>query len=241
MSLAAYFDEYFEVLPVLTDAARAEVFRLRYAVYCKELGFEDPAAFPDGLERDRFDDDALFMLVRHRASGRSAACVRLVHNRRTPELRYPFEGPCAGRLDKALLDLDTLDRSRCGEISRLAVHADFRRRIGESDSRVGGERDTPANAPRRYPLLPMGLFLGASALGLNLGLEQAFVMMEPRLARLLSTCGIRFAPVGEVIDHRGLRGPFRIRRDELSESLPPEPQALLASLRERLPVHINRP
>lgn len=238
MSLTGYFDEYFEALPAFSEEARAEVFRLRYAVYCKELGFEDPAAFPDGLERDRYDDDALYMLVRHRASGLSAACVRLIHNHRTPDLRFPFEGPCAGRLDKTLLDLDALDRGRCGEISRLAVHPDFRRRVGEPDTRVGGDRDAPGGEPRRYPLLAMGLFLGASALGLNLGLEQAFVMMEPRLARLLSSCGIRFTRVGDVVEHRGLRGPFRIRRDELAERLPPEPQALLAALRERLPARV---
>lgn len=238
MTLTDHFDEYFEAVPAFTETARAEVFRLRHAVYCKELGYEDPAAFPDGLERDGYDDDAVYMLVRHRASGRSAACVRLIHNHRTPALRFPFEGPCAGRLDKRLLDLDTLDRRHCGEISRLAVHADFRRRVGEADTRVGGDRHTSAGPPRRYPLLPMGLFLGASALGLNLGLEQAFVMMEPRLARLLSSCGIRFTKVGDVVSHRGLRGPFRIRRDELNDNLSAEPQALLAALRERLPTRL---
>lgn len=233
--LARHFDEYFEVVPVHDAEARREVFRLRYAVYCEELAYEDKNVFPDGEERDPYDDDAQFALLRHRASGRSAGCVRLIVNARSPDLRFPFEAACAGRLDTRLIDPERLDRDRIGEISRLAVHQDFRRRKGESETPEGSTE--PADhfgGNRRYPLIAMGLFLSATALAMNSGLDQVLVMMEPRLARLLGSCGIRFTQVGEVIDYHGRRGPFRITREELLGNLNAESELLLRVLLERL-------
>lgn len=230
-----HFERHFEVQPVRDDAARQEVFRLRYAVYCEELGYEDPGAFPDGLEHDDFDADSEFALLRHRESGRAAGCVRLILTERRPDLRFPFEHVCAGHLDPRLVDPATLDRAHAGEISRLAVHRDFRRRSGErvSPDGVAAGADTTLGT-RRHPMLAMGLFLAASALGLNRGLDQVLVMMEPRLARLLGSCGIRFTPVGEVIDYHGKRGPFRIRREELLNALDDTSRALLDHMVERL-------
>ncbi len=234
-SLAHHFDEYFEVVPVRDPEARREVFRLRFAVYCEELAYEERSAFPDGEERDAFDDDSEFALLRHRATGRSVGCVRLIVNSRSPDLRFPFEGVCADRLDGRLIDLASLDRSRVGEISRLAVHQDFRRRKGESETPEGGsEPEGHFGGNRRYPLIAMGLFLSATALAMNRGLDQVLVMMEPRLARLLGSCGIRFTQVGEVIDYHGRRGPFRITRAELLADLNPDSDLLLQRLLERL-------
>lgn len=235
-SLCEHFDAYFDVVPAKSVEARREVFRLRYAVYCEELAYEDRAVFPDGEERDAFDDDAEFALLRHRATGRAVGCVRLIVTTRRPDLRFPFEKACAGRLDPALLDVDRLDRSRAGEISRLAVHQDFRRRKGEAETPEGapGDPGDHFGGSRRYPVIAMGLFLAATALAINGGLEQVLVMMEPRLARLLGSCGIRFTRVGEVIEYHGRRGPFRITRQELLGHLNPDATALLEAMIERL-------
>ena len=73
----------------------------------------------------------------------------------------------------------------------------------------------------------MGLFLSASALALNAGLERALVVMEPRLARLLGSAGIPFTQVGEVISYRGRRATFSITREELLGNLHPECKHLL--------------
>lgn len=232
-----HFDRFFEFVPVRDAAARAEVFRLRYAVYCEELHYEDPAAFPDGQESDPYDARASFALLRQRASGRPVACVRLILS--DADQPFPFEAVCRGRLDLARIDLAQLDRGHAGEISRLAIHQDFRRRRGEWQTpEATGEADAlddgTTSGQRRYPLLPMSLFLAAAALAMNRGLTQVFVMMEPRLARLLGACGIRFTQVGDVIDYHGQRGPFRITHEALIDGLPPEGRALLDVLRRRL-------
>lgn len=230
-TLREHFDQHFEALPVKDEATRQEVFRLRYAVYCEELGYEDRSAFPDGQERDAYDEDSAFALLKHRATGRAAGCVRLIVNAAKPSLRFPFELVCSDRLDRTLIDVDHVDRSRIGEISRLAVHHDFRRREGEALN-PEGVPPSPSElaSDRRYPLVAMGLFLSASALALNRGLNEVMVMMEPRLARLLARCGIRFTQIGEVIDFHGLRGPFRITREELIGNLRPESGELLDML-----------
>lgn len=228
--LAQHFEQYFEIQPVRDAAARAEVHALRYQVYCTELGYEDAAAFPDGQERDAFDERSVHALLRHRATGRTTACVRLVLDQRGQP--FPFEQACRGRLDPAKLDLPALDRRGCGEISRLAVHRDFRRRPGEwQTAESTGEAEGQSGGQRRHPLLPMSLFLAAAALAMNRGLQQVFVMMEPRLARLLVSCGIRFEQVGEVIDYHGQRGPFRIRHGELEAGLPAQARDLLERMR----------
>ena len=56
MDLVEPYHEFFSITMADTDELRKEVFRLRYDVYCKELGWEDPANFPDALERDIYDD-----------------------------------------------------------------------------------------------------------------------------------------------------------------------------------------
>lgn len=234
--LHEHFDAHFDVVAVKSAETRREVFRLRYAVYCEELAYEDGSVFPDGEERDAFDDDAEFALLRHRATGRAVGCVRLIVNKHRRDLCFPFEQVCAGRLDRTLIDIDGFDRDRAGEISRLAVHQDFRRRKGEAETPdgVSGEPEDHFGGSRRYPLIAMGLFLAATALAMNGGLEQVLVMMEPRLARLLGSCGIRFTLIGEVIDYHGRRGPFRITRPQLLANLNPDSAALLAAMIERL-------
>lgn len=239
--LVQHFDRFFEFVPAHDAAARADVFRLRYAVYCQELGYEDPAAFPDGQESDPYDARAVFALLRQRGSGRPVACVRLIlaDPDAGADQPFPFERVCRGQLDPLQIDPLQLDRGHSGEISRLAIHQDFRRRRGEWQTpEATGEADALDNATtggqRRYPLLPMSLFLAAAALAMNRGLTQVFVMMEPRLARLLGACGIRFTQIGALIDYHGQRGPFRITHDALIAGLPQEGRALLDVLRRRL-------
>jgi N-acyl amino acid synthase of PEP-CTERM/exosortase system len=237
LRLSQHFHRYFESVLVKDDADRSEVFRLRYAVYCKELAYEDASAFPEGEERDEFDAHASFVLIRHRSDGRSAGCLRLVGPRHgVAEWRFPFEHACAGHLDRRFVP--ELERNRDGicEVSRLAVHSDFRRRKGELASASGGDAEGAARSTsdRQYPLIAMGLFLSASALFLNGRMQQVWVMMEPRLARLLSGCGLRFTQVGDVIDYHGRRGPFRISREEVLLNLRSEARELLEDLMRTL-------
>ena len=223
------FTRHFELLPARDAASRREVLHLRHAVYCEELGYEPPT--PSGLEQDEFDAHSSFALVRHRASGRAAGCVRLIRHPGHEGWRFPFERACGARLQDGYMD--PAHRASATEVSRLAVHQDFRRRRGEHDSPEGGA-PAPESGDRHYPLIAMGLFLAATALILNHGGEQSFVMVEPRLSRLLGSCGLNYTPVGELVEHHGLRGPYRTQRPEMLRYLRPESRALLEHLRDVL-------
>ncbi|NQD35620.1 PEP-CTERM/exosortase system-associated acyltransferase [Permianibacter sp. IMCC34836] len=232
--LAQHFFSYFELHQALTPEQVDIALRLRYAVYCEELAYEDRHAFPDGRESDRYDPQSRHCYLLHKATGRAAGCFRLILS---PDgvSQLPFEQVCDGHLEAGPLAPSTTARQHFGEISRLAVHSDFRRRAGEQTSPIGIAGDSDANPDsRHYPMVALGLFLGASALALNLGLERVYVMMEPRLARLLRSCGIVFTQVGEVIDYHGRRGPFVITGEALYRTLGGDTRELLETMREQL-------
>lgn len=232
--LAQHFFTYFDLRRALTPDDIDIALRLRYAVYCEELGYEDKHAFPDGRERDQYDIRAAHCYLLHKQSGRTAGCFRLILS---PDgvSPLPFEQVCNGQFHVGPLAPETVSRIKFGEISRLAVHGDFRRRAGEQQSPIGIASDADGNPDsRHYPMVAMGLFLGASALALNLGLERVYVMMEPRLARLLRSCGIVFTQVGDVIDYHGRRGPFVITGEGLHRTLAGNALELLEDMRQRL-------
>lgn len=240
--LGQHFHRYFDLIPATTADICDRVFQLRYQVYCEELGFEDASAFPDGREKDGVDPHALHCLLVHKPTGLSAGCFRLILCP-DAEYRLPFEIACGEHLDHSEWHPRELAYDQFGEISRLAVHQHFRRRNGEHHTPIGvtngGLHD---DAPRQYPLVATGLFLGSTALAIHLGLERVYVMMEPRLGRLLRSCGIVFKQVGEVINYHGQRGPFMITRDLIYQHLPPDARRLMEEFQQLFQQHgIKKP
>ena len=238
VDLVTPYHEFFQLIPANTDERREEVFRIRYEVYCEELGWEPASDHPDGLESDEYDQWSTHCLLLHKPSGGYAGCVRLVHahsDRSRPGI--PLEEHCRAALDESLLNIDSLPRERFGEISRLAIRPQFRRRPGEKESPAGVGKEafqlTPSER-RRFPHIALGLYLGAASIGLGEGLESVFAMMEPRLARHLRMTGIRFRQVGEVIEYHGPRAPFHIDRAGLLGRLRPELRELLEAIQSDL-------
>lgn len=222
------FSQHFRLLPANTPELLREVYRMRYEVYCLEMGFERPEQFPDGLERDDYDRRARHCLLQHRATGLYAGSVRLVlQDQKNSNSLFPFEKHCGHSLDRSILDPMRLPRDRIGEISRLTVTARFRRRQsdhGSTSEAMSGPTAPiiPENDRRVFSHIAVGLYLAGAAMGLQQGLSGVFVMMEPRLARHLSLYDIRFTSVGEVIEYHGRhRGPFYISREALLENLSP--------------------
>ncbi|MDZ7752059.1 MAG: PEP-CTERM/exosortase system-associated acyltransferase [Gammaproteobacteria bacterium] len=224
------FHRYFQVVAADTDALRAEVFRIRYDVYCDELGWEDRARYPDRQETDEYDRYALHSLLLHKPSNTYAGCVRLVQVPGDPPgLQLPFESACRDHLFEDIYAPLARDRRAVGEISRLAVRERFRRRENEQHRPEGQvpERNGRTDPRRRTPPIAMGLYLAAACSGLQAGKEGVFALMEPRLARRLRTYGLYFRQVGEGIEHRGTRAPFYISRDDLYGRISPRVRGFL--------------
>ena len=240
LDLVTPYREFFKLVPANTDDLKKEVFRIRYSVYCTDLGWEESSNFPHKMEIDDFDQRSRHCLLLHCNSNTYAGCVRLVladANLNRPAI--PLQLHCPNALNPNILDVDSLPRDSFGEISRLAIRKEFRRRAGENKTPDGMGKQLfsmQQSDKRRFPHIALGLYLGAASVGISSGLHSVFAMMEPRLARHLRLTGIHFRKVGEVVDYHGPRAPFHITRDELFKNLRPELLSLLEAIEEDLSV-----
>ena len=234
MDLVSKYHAYFRVQRADTPDLIREAQKIRYDVYCREFRFEDESEHADGLEIDPFDLVSRHCVMIHKPSGLCVGCVRLVlANPAEPSALFPFEKYCGDSLRREIVDPATLPRDSFGEISRMAIRQEFRRRRGEVSHPDGfGAVTNPLrDQDRRHgPQMVLGLYLAAAAIGLSSGLESVFAMMEPRLARHLFFAGIRFEQVGDVIDYHRPRAAFRITRQSIFAYLDPEVRALLDTI-----------
>ncbi|MEJ2553712.1 MAG: PEP-CTERM/exosortase system-associated acyltransferase [Gammaproteobacteria bacterium] len=218
--LVKSFGMHFRVVVADSPELRDEVYRIRYKVYCKEMRTEREDQFPDGRERDIFDEFADHCLLQHRSSGMYAGCVRLVYSDPVNSPSLPFETFCRDSLYPSVVEGVLPQRGSFGEISRLAVPSEFRRRKGEQGIAIpmGSDDQQERNATERRhqsPHITMGLFLAAAAMGLIKGMTGVFAMMEPRLSRYLHQFGLEFEQAGDELEYHGKRAAFYISREGL--------------------------
>jgi N-acyl-L-homoserine lactone synthetase len=169
------------VLVADTPELIADVFRLRYQIYCVEKGYEPGY---DGMESDEFDSDARHVLLIHRASGEPVGTVRIVPPSPSSGLHgLPMAAACPPSVMRNLPPRTT------GEISRFALSKQRR-----MSCRAGA-------------MVRLGLMQGIVRLSSELGLTDWCAIMEPMLLRLLRMNAIHFAPLGPLVEHHGLRQP----------------------------------
>lgn len=240
IDLVGPFRDYFKLVPAVTDELRKEVFRIRYSVYCDDLGWEDGSRFADRMEVDDYDRCSRHCVLLHRKTNLYVGCVRLVlAEPDTSRPAIPLQQHCKESLSPEKLDIASLSRESFGEISRLAIRKEFRRRVGEKKTPDGiGEQlfAMRQSERRRFPHIVLALYMGAASVGLGEGLDSVFAMMEPRLGRHLRLNGIKFRQVGDITDYHGPRAAFHITREELLNNLHPELRKLLEAIKDDLGV-----
>jgi N-acyl amino acid synthase of PEP-CTERM/exosortase system len=158
-----------------------EACRLRYQVYCVEQGFEPGE---NGIETDEFDECARHVLVTDCPSGVVLGTVRVISPPScSSEFSFPMRKACPSGWFRHL------PLGSTGEISRFAVSK--QRRM----------------STRTTALVRLGLMQGIVRLAEELNLTHWCAIMEPALLRLLKMNGIYFAPLGPVVEYRGIRQP----------------------------------
>jgi N-acyl amino acid synthase of PEP-CTERM/exosortase system len=227
------FTRWFEIVPATDASLRDAAFRVRHSVYCEDLGFEPARA--DGREHDEHDEHALHLLVRHRASGEWAGCVRLVRIAAgRAHLRLPFERVCHGLAPGAVPDAPER-RARIAEVSRLAIARGFRRRRGEARQAAPVSAADFSGAPvLRFPYVLVGLYLGVVAAAVLHDVQRLFVLTEPRLAEHLHRLGLRVIRIGPPVEHRGLRTPSMLDVAPVQHGLHPMVRPLFQHVLETL-------
>lgn len=218
--LANGFRNYFTVIPALSEELRQATWRIRHEVYCRDLAWEPLRA--DGMETDSYDATSVACLMRTTGTGAPVGCVRLIlADPQQLQRLWPMEVACAGVLDFAMVDWPR-ERSDTAEVSRLAVTREFRRRKGEAQQPLALTDDDFGDKTRvRFPYIPVGLFMGVSAMAEILGLQKLLMLAEPRLVAHLGKLGFRVKIIGSGVDHHGLRVPAVIDQTNLLDHMHP--------------------
>lgn len=246
MSLSDHFATYFELDFARTPEQLEMVQRLRYEVYCREFKFEREEDCPGGLEQDEFDANAIHCLAWHRASGQPASCVRVVvPPLDNPMAPLPLERYCGQSLHRDIeLHPARTPRATICEISRLAAHPYFRRRRGESQTRIGAvdlsRIEHSEQEMRTFPLVSVAMICASPAVALLLGRPHMFIMIEKWLAVLLRRLGIPLQQIGEPTDYHGERTAYYIRAEDIVAGFKDDTQHLYELVHASLAENISR-
>ena len=243
-TLAQHFQEYFTVQSADTSDLKKAVYKLRYDVYCTELRYERDCLVD--CEKDSFDDYSSHVLITHKASGIYAGCVRLV----TPpsnnsHATLPFEINCLPSMSTIKMKfLENQGRASLGELSRLAVCGNFRRRFGEKTNQYGVVTSSSLievinDEMRYFPYIAVALYMASASIAINRGIKYIVVMMEPRLAKHLLRYGICFIQLSEVIDYHGDRALFYIDNPTFIKNFKPELEEFYLLVDSQLNGHEN--
>ena len=233
--LVQAFERYFDIVVADTPELMERVFRVRWEVYCKEFGYEHKSSSDRGLETDEFDQIAEHGLIVHKSSGQTAGCVRVVKPGLGAAQTLPLQRYCAAGLWTCPWHPSTLASWDCCEVSRLAVHSEFRRRCGESGSPLGNLEGLmgATHEHRTYPLISVALFLAATALVARSQRHHVYAMMEPKLARLLRRTGLDFQQVGSLVEYHGQRAAYYIHIEQALQGLQPMSRGLYRAIVRR--------
>jgi N-acyl amino acid synthase of PEP-CTERM/exosortase system len=204
-------------------AGSTDIFALRYAVYCLECHFLDAAHYEDGLESDEYDAGSAHFTA-HNLANELVGSLRLVHA--SPALGFPFERHCTALFG----DIALPPEEQCGEVSRLVVRRDYRRRAGDTLAGVpkefldAGAAGVPARRPpteRRSnsPELLLGLYREMYQYSLEREIRYWYAAMERSLARALSRFQFVFVPIGMEVDYYGPVAPYLADLREMEERL----------------------
>lgn len=241
-NIAQHFLDYFSLSIADTSELQKEVYKIRYQVYCEELAYEPKEKFLEAMETDIYDSRSIHCLLKHKPSDRYIGCVRIILcNLDRLEEQFPMESVCQHDVD-----LTGTARSNYAEISRLAVIGDFRKRKGEKTSASGlilpENQSNTINTElekRKFSLIALSLYLSCTSLLLSLDINQAFTIMEARLARHLRRSGVPSRLIGDFVEYHGKRGPFMVSPVEVVAQMNDEIRPLFDAIHVKLAVKIE--
>jgi len=221
-----HFNQYFEMVPAISQELKNEVYKLRYQVYCIEnaskTGFKNPEDHPEGMEFDDYDDSrSSHYLIRNRSRDIFIATTRLIlPDAKSPETPFPIE--INSRIDNISL-LKSMPRHNLAELSRFCVSKQFRRRKEDQELITTCVADSATafthEEKRSFSHLTLALFACAIKMSHEHNIHYWYAFMEPALKRFVATLGVHFVEIGPLVDFYGLRQPCIIKIADLLDSV----------------------
>jgi N-acyl amino acid synthase of PEP-CTERM/exosortase system len=204
---------YFRFEEVVLGTPAYELYlEFRYEIFCKELQRIASSSCPVSsggrpMETDQYDPHSRHFMAYHKATGSSAASARVILPNPsglnvTP--RYIIERP---------LPYPDATNDNTGEISRMAIAAQFRRRQEDRDKPFQGDPEPemscqPEINRRRQPELVLGIYREIYLLCQQENIRYCMAAMDNRFSRLLNTLGFPCVPVGPV--NENVQPPRRV-------------------------------
>jgi N-acyl amino acid synthase of PEP-CTERM/exosortase system len=209
--------DLFEYIKVRAgDPLLNEVYKLRYKVYCDEWGFEKHEDHPGGIEKDEYDEHAVHFVVKRDEDGQIIGTIRMINH---SEIGFPIEKHC-----KIERDLSAFDLTHFGEISRLAISKEYRRRASDAAYEGNSVKDEEVDnmfAGRRKMGndIVLGLYKCIYQESLARGHQYLLAAMATGLFLLLKRVGIIFEAIGPATNYHGQRTPYLGKIDTMLREL----------------------
>lgn len=190
--------------PASSHSDLAELYALRYQIYCLERQFLNAFDYPDGLESDADDSRSAHFAARN-VNGEVVGTARLVMSGGGEP--FPFEAHCP-----AFPAFEPPPCEFAAEVSRLAVSKTYRRRKGDTHYGVNEAeiKKRPMTAEPGFrekrvnvPLLVLGLYREMYRYSCENGIRYWYAAMEKPLVRVLAHYGFEFTPIGPEQDYYG--------------------------------------
>ena len=164
-----------------TEEELAEVYRLRFKVYCRERNFESEEDYPSQCEIDEYDSYAIHFIAF--AGDEAVGTARIILNNAQG---FPIERNCI-----LTTPIKGGKKAQTVEISRFAVSR-------EVASRYNCDRQS----------IVLGLIREVFLESKYIGIEYFYAAMAKSFHKLLARCGIVFLQAGPVVNYHGPRAPY---------------------------------
>jgi N-acyl amino acid synthase of PEP-CTERM/exosortase system len=182
-----------------------EVYKLRFQVYARECRFISADDYPEGMERDAYDEHAVHFGA-FDEEGQIIGAVRLIL---PSSEKFLIEERC-GDLP---FDDGLPSRHLHAEISRLTISKSFRRLLAPNNA----HEDKTGAYIRKVSPLALGLCHMMYDECRERGIAFCLALMEKPLALLLKLNGFQFKPIGPAVDFFGPVTPYILFVNHLSD------------------------
>ncbi len=223
-SLMNMLNDHCEIFLADTAESKEIHYKIRYDVYCDEMGFENKEDFPQEMERDENDDEgkSVHFIARNKLTGQWIGAMRLIFKQ---DGLLPIEQSC--ELEEKII---ANDLESAVELSRLCLIKDIRRRFKDIDPPHGISDDEIQNqaTDKKVALMPnhrqfsrmvlWGLLHAAVEYGHTNKIKNSYFMTTTALAKILGRGGLNLINIGGPCQHKGERFPFRMETEEVYQS-----------------------